>query len=65
MWDITDAMGPYKTSTMLDLINRRPMEVKYLFRKPLEIAESLQIKAPKLEALTAQIESLQRHYNLF
>lgn len=65
MWDITDAMGPYKTSTMLDLINRRPMEVKYLFRKPLEIAESLQIKAPKLDALTAQIESLQRHYNLF
>jgi 2-dehydropantoate 2-reductase len=65
MWEITDNMGPYKTSTMLDLINRRPMEVKYLFRRPLEIADKLHIAAPKLEALTAQIEGLQRHYDLF
>lgn len=65
MWLITDKMGPYKTSTMLDLLQRRPMEVKYLFRRPLEIAENLNIAAPKLEALTLQIEGLQRHYGLF
>ncbi len=41
------------------------MEVKYLFRRPLEIADKLHIAAPKLEALTAQIEGLQRHYDLF
>lgn len=34
MMDLSDNMGPYKTSTMLDLTNRKPMEVHYLFRKP-------------------------------
>ena len=64
MMDLSDAMGPYKTSTMLDLVERRPMEVRFLFRKPLERAEKLGIKAPHLETLVLLIESYQEMYNL-
>ncbi len=28
MMNLSDTMGPYKTSTMLDLKNRNPMEVR-------------------------------------
>jgi len=58
-------MGPYEPSTMLDLVHRRPMEVKYLFRRPLEIANELNVPAPKLEAIVAQIEAIQRFYDLY
>ena len=33
MMALSDGMGAYKTSTMLDYHARKPMEVKYLFRK--------------------------------
>jgi 2-dehydropantoate 2-reductase len=33
MMTLSDGMGAYKTSTMLDYHARKPMEVKYLFRK--------------------------------
>lgn len=65
MMDLSDNMGPYKTSTMLDLTQRNPMEVKYLFRKPVERAEQLGVAVPHLETLVAQIEALQRIYKLF
>jgi 2-dehydropantoate 2-reductase len=64
MMDLSDAMGPYKTSTMLDLVERRPMEVQFLFRKPLERADRLGIKAPHLETLVVLIEAYQRMYGL-
>mmetsp|Transcript_4252 Transcript_4252/g.6833 ORF Transcript_4252/g.6833 Transcript_4252/m.6833 type:complete len:470 (-) Transcript_4252:508-1917(-) len=34
--------GPYKTSTVLDLVEGRPMEMKHLFRVPLDRARELQ-----------------------
>mmetsp|Transcript_29021 Transcript_29021/g.47927 ORF Transcript_29021/g.47927 Transcript_29021/m.47927 type:complete len:200 (+) Transcript_29021:113-712(+) len=64
MMDLSDAMGPYKTSTMLDLVERRPMEVEYLFRKPLERAERLGVKAPHLETLVLLIEATQKRLKL-
>jgi len=64
MMDLSDAMGPYKTSTMLDLTNRRPMEVQYLFRKPLERAERLGVSSPHLQTLVYQIEALQKMHGL-
>jgi 2-dehydropantoate 2-reductase len=64
MMDLSDAMGPYKTSTMLDLVERRPMEVQFLFRKPLERAEKLGVKAPHLETLVLLIEAIQKKYSL-
>ena len=62
---LSDGMGFYLPSTTLDLQNRRPMEVQYLFRKPLERAHRLGIPAPYLETLVLQIEARQRMHGLF
>jgi 2-dehydropantoate 2-reductase len=64
MMAYSDTMGAYKTSTMLDLIHRRPMEVKYLFQKPVERAQQLNIPVPRLETLVTQIAAFQRMYGL-
>jgi 2-dehydropantoate 2-reductase len=64
MMDLSDAMGPYKTSTMLDLVERKPMEVTYLFRKPLQRASELGISAPHLETIVRMIEAYQNIYRL-
>jgi 2-dehydropantoate 2-reductase len=65
MFDLSDGMGPYRTSTMIDFVDRNPMEVKYLFQKPVERAKELGVPVPHLETLVFQIEALQRFYNLF
>lgn len=65
MMTLSDGMGPYKTSTMLDFVNRRSMEVKYIFRKPLERAKALGIPTPYLETIVIQIEAYQRMYDLY
>lgn len=65
MFDLSDGMGPYRTSTMIDFIERRPMEVQYLFRKPVQKAAELGVPVPHLETLVAQIEAFQRFYKLF
>jgi 2-dehydropantoate 2-reductase len=63
--NLSDTMGPYRPSTMLDLMNRRPMEVKYLFEKPLSIARKLGVPVPHLETIVAQIAAYQRIYDLY
>jgi 2-dehydropantoate 2-reductase len=65
MFDLSDGMGPYRTSTMIDLVERRPMEVKYLFRKAVEKARGLGVPVPHLETLVIQIEALQKFHNLY
>lgn len=65
MFELSDGMGPYRTSTMIDFVESRPMEVKYLFRKPVERASALGVAVPHLETLVMQIEALQRFNNLF
>ena len=65
MMTLSDNMGPYRTSTMLDLLNRRPMEVKYLFRKAVDRAKELNVHVPHLETLVLQIEGFQRFYDLY
>jgi ketopantoate reductase len=41
------------------------MEVKYLFRAPVERARTLGVPVPHLETLVAQIGALQRMHNLY
>ncbi|CAJ1960927.1 unnamed protein product [Cylindrotheca closterium] len=65
MFDLSDNMGPYKTSTMIDLTERRPMEVQYLFQEPLKRARSLGVDVPHLETIVAQICALQKWHGLF
>jgi ketopantoate reductase len=50
---------------MIDLTERRSMEVQYLFGKPVERAHALGIPVPHLETLVAQIGAFQRLYGLF
>ena len=40
-WALTDNMGPYKSSTVLDLINGNRLELEYLFNQPLERARAI------------------------
>jgi 2-dehydropantoate 2-reductase len=65
MMKLSDDMGPYKPSTMLDYVHRRSMEVRYLFRIPLNRAKQLNVSTPYLESIVVQIEAYQRMYNLF
>ncbi|KAL3823767.1 hypothetical protein ACHAXA_004860, partial [Cyclostephanos tholiformis] len=65
MMTLSDNMGPYKPSTMLDLHARKAMEVKYLFRKAVDRANDLGVDCPHLETLVCQIEAHQRHHNLY
>lgn len=65
MFDLSDGMGPYRTSTMIDFVERRPMEVQYLFKKPVERAAELGVPVPHLETIVTQIEAMQRFHNLF
>jgi 2-dehydropantoate 2-reductase len=60
MMMLSDTMGPYKTSTMLDFVNGRPMELRYLFRYPMERAWALGIAVPKLEVIVAICEALDK-----
>jgi len=64
MMDLSDAMGPYRTSTMLDLVERRKMEVRYLFSAALKRAERLGVTVPHFDTIVTQIEAMQRMYNL-
>jgi 2-dehydropantoate 2-reductase len=64
MMGLSDSMGAYRTSTMIDLTERKPMEVKYLFRKAVDCAHGLGIPVPHLETLVLQIEAFQRFYGL-
>jgi 2-dehydropantoate 2-reductase len=65
MMGLSDVMGAASTSTMADFLERRPMEVKYLFRTALDRANQLKVPAPHLETLVIQVEAYQRFYNLF
>jgi 2-dehydropantoate 2-reductase len=60
MMDLSDNMGAYRTSTMIDFVEGRPLEVHYLFTKPVERARSLGVHVPYLETLVTQIEALER-----
>jgi 2-dehydropantoate 2-reductase len=65
MMKLSDDMGPYKPSTMLDFVHRRAMEVQYLFRTPLTRAQRLGIPVPHLATIVTQIEAHQRLHNLY
>ena len=65
MFALTDSMGSYRPSTMIDLLERRPMEVEYLFRKPLVRAQELGVQTPHLYTIVTVIEALQKKYDLY
>ena len=59
MIETTDAMTPYSPSMRLDYDFHRPMEIYYLYTRPLEIARASGCPMPKLEMLEAELRFLE------
>ncbi len=55
MMHMTDKMIPYSPSMKLDYDFHRPMEIYYLYSRPLEIAREAGFPMPKLEMLEAML----------
>jgi len=51
MIDLTQSMGPYKASTVLDFEAGRPIELESIFLEPLRRAEAASVPVPHLRAL--------------
>jgi 2-dehydropantoate 2-reductase len=58
MIQMTDEMTPYSPSMKLDYDFHRPMEIHYLYTRPLEIAREAGFPMPKLEMLEAELRFL-------
>ena len=63
MMQMTDDMVPYSPSMRLDWDFHRPMEIHYLYTRPLEIARNAGCPMPRLEMLEAELRFMdeQRH----
>ena len=59
MIETTDAMIPYSPSMRLDYNFHRPMEIYYLYTRPLQIAREAGCPMPKLEMLEAELRFLE------
>ena len=58
MFHLTDTMGAYRPSLLLDFIERRPMEVEAMFGEPLRRAQSYGLEMPYLRLLTVLLRAL-------
>ena len=58
----TKNMAAYKPSMLLDFENQRPLEVEYIFGRPLNSALAAGCKAPLLSTLFAQLDWLDQSY---
>ena len=63
MIETTDAMTPYSPSMRLDYDFHRPMEIYYLYTRPLEIAREAGCRMPKLEMLEVELRFLEAESN--
>ncbi|TFJ81969.1 hypothetical protein NSK_006637 [Nannochloropsis salina CCMP1776] len=64
LFALTDAMGPYMSSTVLDLLGGLPMETEYMFLRPLERAEALGVEVPYLEGVALAVEGIRKSRGL-
>ena len=58
MFELTDTMGAYRSSTMIDFVEGKAMEVEAMFGEPLRRAQSLGVATPQLALLTALMRAL-------
>ena len=58
MLETTATMKPYRTSMMLDFVEKRPLEIEYIYRRPLAAARKAGIDLPAISVLTAELEFL-------
>ncbi|MBQ8712324.1 MAG: putative 2-dehydropantoate 2-reductase [Prevotella sp.] len=63
MIQMTDAMTPYSPSMRLDYDFHRPMEIHYLYTRPIELARAAGFPMPKLAMLEAELRFLEEQQN--
>lgn len=63
MIEMTDAMVPYSPSMKLDYDFHRPMEIYYLYTRPIEEAKKAGFEMPKLSMLEAELKFKESQYN--
>jgi 2-dehydropantoate 2-reductase len=57
---LTDTLGTYRPSTMIDFLEGKVMEIEAIFGEPLRRAQLLGIATPQLALLTALLRALNR-----
>lgn len=57
--NLTETMKPYSPSMKLDFDNHRPMEIKYMYEKPVEIALRSGLHMVKVEMLAKLLRSME------
>ncbi len=60
MFDLTDVMGPYMSSTVLDMLAKLPMETEYMFLKPYQRAQELGVDVPHLQSVVLAVEGIRK-----
>ena len=63
MIQMTDEMTPYSPSMKLDFDFHRPMEIHYLYTRPIEIARAAGYRMAKLEMLEAELRFIEAAYH--
>ena len=58
MFALTDAMGAYRPSTLIDYLEGRAIEVDAIFAEPVRRARAHNVPTPRLELLTALLARL-------
>ena len=58
MLALTDVMGPYRPSTLIDFLEGRAIEVEAIFAEPARRARALGVPTPRLDQLTALLARL-------
>jgi len=58
----TDAMTPYSPSMRLDYDNHRPMEIEYLYTRPIAMAHEAGLSVPRLEMLESELLFIEEGY---
>ena len=59
MIQMTDEMAPYSPSMKLDFDFHRPMEIDYLYSRPIAIAHKAGLRMPKLEMLETELRFIE------
>lgn len=59
MISMTDSMTPYSPSMKLDYDHRRPMEIHYIYTRPIEMAQAAGCPMPRLQMLEAELRFLE------
>ena len=58
MFALTDVMGPYRPSTLIDFLEGRAIEVEAIFAEPARRARALGVPTPRLDQLAALLARL-------